>query len=263
MKKLAFLLIVGIALVGCGRESEQMDADATRAGEDVPTLTIAWHKVSDADGSICDLSTATEQSIEQASLELTRTLAPHGVKVEVKTLTPEKVEGSTCLCNRVLIQGRYIDEWLDAEVVKAPCSGCPNQSGCAGSGSACAGQTAMVHQGITYNIVPANLIVMAGMVAAADLTGEPISYNGCPGAGACNGDCTCGRCAGGCVEQVAGADCDPDCPGVAVGCTPACEGSRCAPASAQRAVAAPKQAACPRAAQCKEAGCPSKAAAGN
>ncbi len=264
MKKLTILLLIAIALVGCGRESEQIDADATRAQDDVRTLTIAWHKVTEDDGSICDLSTFTQQTVEQASEELSQALAPAGVDIVVKTLTPEKVEGGDCLCNRVLIQGRYVDEWLGAEMVKTACSGCPNQAGCpktGGSGSACGGQYALIHQDETYNIVPANLIVMAGLIAAADLTGEQITYSGCPGAGACKGECICGNCESGCRYQATGAECSPDCPGMATGCTAACQGGQ---AVAEKTVAADtNKGGCPQAGQCKSTGCPSKTAAGN
>lgn len=293
MKKLTLLLLImTIALVGCGRESEQIDADATQTGDSARTLTIAWHKVSEDDGSICELSTATHKSVEQAFKELSQTLAPNGMKVAVETLSPEKVEGSECLCNRVLIQGRFVDEWLGADLVKTACSGCPNQAGCAksaGSGGGCGGQYAMIHQGKTYSIVPANLIVMAGIIAAADLTGEEITYSGCPGHGACKGECICancgsswtcgkcegecicadcggtctyGKCDGGCKYQAAGANCPSDCPGMVTGSNAPCQGSQAAgivTAERTTAAATAKQGGCPRAAQCKNAGCPSKA----
>ena len=275
MKKLTILLLIAIALVGCGRESERIDTEATQAKDDVQTLTIAWHKVSEADGSICDLSIATQQTVDEAAGKLSQALATDGVDIVVKTLTPEKVEGGDCLCNRVLIQGRFVDEWLGAEMVKTACSGCPNQAGCpksAGSGGACGGQYAMIHQDKTYSIVPANLIVMAGLIAAADLTGEQITYGGCPGAGACKGECICancgvsctyGKCESDCVcencgvscrYQATGAECNPDCPGMATGCTAACKGGQ---AVAEKTVAADtNKGGCPRAGQCKGNACP-------
>ena len=88
MKKLTILLLIAIALVGCGRESERIDTEATQAKDDVQTLTIAWHKVSEADGSICDLSTATQQTVEQASEELRQALAVNGLRlIRWKALT--------------------------------------------------------------------------------------------------------------------------------------------------------------------------------
>lgn len=261
MKKLIILLVIAIALVGCGRESEQIDADSTQVEEKVQSLTIAWHKVSGDDGGICELSTATQLTVDQASQELRRMLADEGIEIAVRTLTPEKVEGGECLCNRVLIQGRFVDEWLGAKLVKTACSGCPNQKACAksaGSGSSCGGQYAMIHGGKTYTVLPADIIVAAGMIAAADLTGEPIAYGGCPGAGACKGECTCGKCAGGCVNQAAAA-CTPECPGMATGCPATCKGGQAVTAgAAEKTVAAgAKTSGCPQAgAGCKGKSCP-------
>ena len=261
MKKLTILLIIAIALVGCGRESEQIDADASRVDADAQFLTVAWHKVTQDDGSICDLSTDTQKSVEQACVDLRQTLAPHGVRVDVKTLTPEKVDGADCLCNRVLIQGRYVDEWLGADMVKTGCSGCPNQQGCdqtAASGDGCGGQYEMVYRGKTYNILPANLIAMAGVVAASDLTGEIIAYSGCPGVGACEGDCTCGECIDGCKHKIAEVNCSPDCPGIAGATAPPCQAGA-AQVKKTAATNAAKSSGCPRAAECGKVGCPSKA----
>jgi hypothetical protein len=244
MKKLSVLvlLVLAVALLGCGRETEQIDSDMTNPGDDTRTLTLAWHKVSEDDGSICELSAATQRMVEQAREELSRILAPANVKVAVETLTPEKVDGAECLCNRILVQGRFVDEWLGAEMVKTGCSGCPNQAGCPnGAGSdGCGGQYAMVHQGRTYSIVPANLITMAGMIAAADLTGETIGY--AASSVGIGGNCPCGRCRDGCK----GGDCGQDCIHHVAG------------APANEPAPAAERSGCPRAASCRNAGCPSK-----
>jgi hypothetical protein len=228
MKRLAIAMLVAIALVGCGRESEQVDTSATQAEDDVKTLTIAWHKVTEDDGTVCDLSTRTQQVVEQAAKDLRRTLAPNGIDVAVETITPAKVEGSQCLCNRVLVQGRFVDEWLGADVVKAPCSGCADRGACpksAESGSACAGQTAMAYQGNTYEIVPANLLMMAGLIAAADMSGQVVSYGACPGKTApCAGTCQHdpGTCQGNCARTAASQVETPACPNAAQ-----CQGKPC------------------------------------
>jgi hypothetical protein len=206
MNKLAILVIAIVALAGCGRETGEIESKAPQAQPEAKVLTVAWHKILDEDGSVCDLSVDTEAVVKQACDELRRVLAPDGVDVVVKTLSPAKEDGADCLCNRVLIQGRYVDEWLGAEVTKASCSGCPNQAGCT-EGTAptvtCAGKTHMTYRGKTYEIIPSNFIVMAGMIAAADLTGEKISYEACPGVDVCQGECICGRCEAGCVAEAA------------------------------------------------------------
>jgi hypothetical protein len=268
MKKLTILLIIAFALVGCGKESEQIDTEATGADHDAEVLTLAWHKVSEDDGSVCELSVATERMVDQASKELSRILAPSNVEVAVKTLTPEKVEGAECICNRVLVQDRYVDEWLGADLVKTECSGCPNQAACPNSAESdgCGGQYAVVYQGKTYSIVPADLIAMAGMLAAAELTGEEIAYAGHTGGSKVN--CTCGKCEDGskcadckhrCEHHTAGHECSPDCPGMATGATPPCHAGGEQAAAVKKPEAATKKSGCPRAANCKNAGCPSKA----
>jgi hypothetical protein len=262
-----------------------------QAGDDIQTLTLAWHKVSEDDGSICELSVATERMVEQASEELRQALASNNVRIAVETLTPEKVAGAECLCNRVLVQGRYVDEWLGAELVKTECSGCPNQARCGKTAETdgCGGQYAMIHQGKTYSVVPANLITMAGMVAAAELTGEEIAYGGHPCGGCkcgkcqdgckcgdcehgckcgdcehgckcgeCEHGCKCGECKDGCKQHTAGAPCSPDCPGMATGATPNYQAGG-GVAVTKSPAPATKKSGCPRAANCKNAGCPSKA----
>jgi hypothetical protein len=195
VKKLAVVMIIAIALVGCARESSEVEAQATELKEAAKTLTVAWHKVAEEDGSICELSTATQARVERAVRELRMALAPNGVEIVVETLIPEPVEGGECLCNRVLVQGRFVDEWLSAEVAKASCYGCPDRAGCpksADAGNRCGGQTTVMYQGKTYEVLPASLIAMAGLIAAADLTGETVTYSGCPGE-------VCDKCLGPCV----------------------------------------------------------------
>jgi hypothetical protein len=204
MKRLAILIVIAIALVGCGRESEQVDTKSLETADQSKALTMAWHKGTDESGNICDLSVATAEAVGQASGELRQALAEHGIDVVVEegTFSSAYTEEDGCLCNRVWIEGRTLDEWLGAKVVKMSCAGCPGlASGCtrAAASGGCSGRTSLVYGGKTYEVVPANLIVMAGLVAAADLAGEPIAYSGCPGAG--KGECTCGQCAGGCSAQ--------------------------------------------------------------
>jgi len=268
MKKLTILLIIAIALAGCGRESEQIDGDAAQSEGVSRGLTVSWHKVTEADGSVCDLSIATRQMVDQASEELSRALAPDNVEVEVETLTPEKVEGGVCLCNRVLVQGRFVDEWLGAELVKTECSGCPNQTRCpkTAESDGCGGQYEIVHQGATYKILPADLIVTAGMIAASDLTGETIAYRGhagcpkgnCKGCDSRNG-CKCGNCEEGCKHRTAEVECSPDCPGMTAGATPPCQAGGGDATVSKIPAAAPKTGGCPGAANCRQGGCPSKA----
>jgi hypothetical protein len=162
-----------------------------------------------------------------------------------------------------LVQGRFVDEWLGAEIARTPCSGCPNQAGCAtgsGSGRACGGQTALIYQGRAHDIVPANLIVMAGMIAAADLTGETITYGGCPGNCAGPADCKCGRCQTGCrlgtVNAVA-TGCE-GCPNAVKAACPSCDahGGPCTGDCVQAGTAAPPKPICPNAPGCGKKGCP-------
>ena len=268
MKKLIILLTIAIALAGCGREAEQIDADAAQSEVNSRILTLAWHKVTEDDGSVCELSIASGQMVDQASEELGRALAPNNIEVEIETLTPEKVEGGVCLCNRVLVQGRFVDEWLGADLVKTECSGCPNQTRCSKTAESdgCGGQYAMIHQGGTYSVVPANLITMAGIIAAADLTGEEIAYSGhtkdfgvnCT-CGKCEDGRKCGECDHGCKHHTAGVECSPDCPGMTAGAKPPCQAGGDDVTVTKVPAAAPKKGGCPGAANCRKGGCPSKA----
>ena len=267
MKKFIVILTIAIAIAGCGRESEQMEADAARPENTSQTISLAWHKVNGEDGSVCELSLATQQMVDQASVELSQALAANNIEVAVQTLTPEKVEGGECLCNRVLVQDRFVDEWLGARLVKTACSGCPNQAKCAETAEpdGCGGQYEIIYQGENHRIVPSDLIVTAGIIAAADLTGEKIAYAASEGGSKVN--CTCGKCEDGskcadcehrCEHHVAGAECSPDCPGAAAGATPPCQAALGKEPTASKTTAAPKKSGCPRAANCGNTGCPSK-----
>ena len=77
--------------------------------------------------------------------------------------------------NRILIEGRSLEDWLGGEVGQSPCGSC-----CAEIGEEVECRTVKV-DGTTYEVIPAELIVRAGLQAASELVQAPPPTPCCPG----------------------------------------------------------------------------------
>ena len=220
MKKLILLLLLAIALFGCGAEDKQAEVEAPKtAPVEVATapktLEIEWQRMVGEDGRACCGSGSTQKALEDAHAELTESLAPKGIEVVLrsKNFSPEECIDAPERANRILVAGHGIEHWLGAEVGASPCEGFCKQA--LGEKGTC---RTLVYEGETYEVVPVELVVKAALVAASDL-GSDHSCSGrkatCDGScqGACKGHGACKHSGTECTGHKG--TCSSDCPGKA------------------------------------------------
>lgn len=131
-------------------------------------LMIEWQRLVDKDGKTCDRCGGTEKELRLAVSALKRSLRPLGMKVKLE----KKAMGPQCAnniieSNRILIAGRQLEEWLGAKVGTSECGSC-----CSKLGETVECRTTAL-DGETYEVIPAQLIVKAGLMAASELMKTP------------------------------------------------------------------------------------------
>lgn len=134
-------------------------------------LKIEWQRLVDVKGQTCQRCGSTEKEVQKAFRSLKQSLAPLGIKVtlEKKALDPSTCAKDVIQSNRILIDGRTLEEWLGAQVGKSPCEFC-----CAELGDEAECRTVEVGRQI-YETIPATLIVQAGLLAASEFMGKDVS----------------------------------------------------------------------------------------
>ncbi len=138
-------------------------------------LEIIWQRLMDAEGQTCDRCGGTEKELQQGIASLKKALDPLGIEVtlEKRSLGLECAD-NIIESNRILISGRPLEEWLGATVGTSACGSC-----CEKLGETVECRTTTV-DGRTYEIIPAQLLVKAGLKAAAELLIVPSSGECCP-----------------------------------------------------------------------------------
>jgi len=257
MKKLMILMLLAlsVALFGCGGDKETTEVkapadDSVVAAQTPRTLALEWQRMIDEDGNVCCGSEATRMAVETARAKLAQALEASGIEVVLtKTdFTPEECVDCPERANRVLVAGRGVDFWLQAETGSSPCEGFCKQT--LGEKGSCQN---LMYEGQTYDVIPADLIVKAGLAAAANpatfrITGK---CGGCPSAAGCPSADGCppikSTCDGSC-----GGTC-PSCSGEKAACTCAgpCDGSCKVVETTTKAV----DTGCPNAKTCGSKGC--------
>lgn len=145
-------------------------------------LTIKWQRLLD-EGQTCPRCGSTGDEVEKAVTTLRQVLTPLGIVVvlEKGELSVEEFKRDTLRSNEIWIAGRLLEDWLGATTGQSECCDVCGPNDC---------RTLNV-AGESHEIVPAELIVKAGLLAAAQLLGQ--------------GDCDCSppasRPGGGCCPQ--------------------------------------------------------------
>jgi len=123
-------------------------------------LKIEWDRLL-ADGQTCPRCVATEKEVEKASHSLEQSLAPLGIKVvlEKHELTPGAFQQNPSQSNRILLNGLALEEWLGLKVGQSPCCSVCGDAEC---------RTLEAGRQV-YETIPADLIIQAGLQAAAKL----------------------------------------------------------------------------------------------
>ncbi len=159
-KCFAIMMVVGFVCGCVNSESRSPE------GKNVKTLTVRWQRLVDEEGQSCDRCGTTETAVEDSIQKLKRSLKELDIDVvlEKKALSPSTFSKDPLQSNRIWIAGKPIEEWLSATIGQCQCCATCGDSEC---------RTVTV-DGKTYEAVPAELIVKAGLLAASQLFhGEP------------------------------------------------------------------------------------------
>jgi hypothetical protein len=131
-------------------------------------LEIRWQRLVDEQGQTCDRCGTTETAVEDAIQKLKRSLKELDIDVvlEKKALSLSTFSKDPLQSNRIWIAGEPIEKWLSATPGQSQCCSTCGDSEC---------RTVTV-DGKTYEAIPSELIIKAGLLASAQLLhGEPHS----------------------------------------------------------------------------------------
>jgi hypothetical protein len=131
-------------------------------------LKIRWKRLVDEKGKTCVRCGTTETMVEESVSKLKVSLKGLGIDVvlEKSAISPSEFSKDTLESNRIWINGKPIEEWLSATSGQSKCCTVCGESDC---------RTVTVG-GKTYEAIPSELIVKAGLLAAAELLHDkPVS----------------------------------------------------------------------------------------
>ena len=123
------------------------------------TLLVEWQRLLDDQKQTCPRCSSTEQEVEKAVKELNQLLEPSGVVASLvkKAIDPEIFKKDVLQSNKILIAGKLMEEWLGAKTGQSKCCETCGDAEC----------RTVVYADETHEAIPADLIVRAGLVAAA------------------------------------------------------------------------------------------------
>lgn len=182
MKKLLVILVLIITLGGCTTETkttkqdikpeQKLEADKKlKPQAPMKVLPIRWQRLVVKEGKSCERCEATRKEVEKAFESLKESLVHLGIKVtlEEKALDPEAINHDISQSNRIWIGERSLEDWMGARVGQSSCGFC-----CAAMGEDVECRTIEVG-GQTYETIPAEFVVRAGLQAASQLfVGRPL-----------------------------------------------------------------------------------------
>ncbi len=122
------------------------------------TLTIRWQRLVEG-GETCPRCGDTGTEVRKAAEMLRQALAPLGIEVALEEVAigREEFKRQPLESNRILIGGRPIEEWLGGTAGQSPCCDVCGPNEC----------RTLTVDGQTHETIPADLIIRAGLLAAA------------------------------------------------------------------------------------------------
>lgn len=126
------------------------------------TLSITWQRLL-SDGQTCPRCGSTETEVDKAADALKQSLTPLRINIvlEKSELSAEQFAKNTLQSNTIRINGRLLEDWLGARAGQSKCCDVCGPNDC----------RTLDAGGEVYEVVPAELIIKAGLLAAAQLLG--------------------------------------------------------------------------------------------
>lgn len=124
------------------------------------TMTIEWQRLVDDVGRTCERCAHTGDKTEDAFDKLKRCLALVGINVVFKkrALDQSTFSANPIESNQIKIDGKALEQWLDGSTGQSQCCGPCGDAEC---------RTVTV-DGVTHEAIPEDLIIRAGLLAAAE-----------------------------------------------------------------------------------------------
>jgi len=135
------------------------------------TLKIKWQRLV-FKGETCPRCGLTEKEVDKAVSALKETLARLGVKVQLEKgeLSLSEFKKDSLQSNRIWINNRSLEDWIEGKTDKSPCCDVCGPSDC----------RTLEIKGKVYEAIPAEVIVQAGLIAAAAMVkNEPTGASCC------------------------------------------------------------------------------------
>ena len=124
-------------------------------------LVIEWQRMLDEQKQTCPRCGSTEQEAEKAVQELNQLLNQSEIVVNLvkKAIDPVSFKKDVLQSNKILIAGKTLEEWVGAKTGQSKCCETCGDAEC----------RTVEYADETHEAIPADLIVRAGLVAAARL----------------------------------------------------------------------------------------------
>lgn len=123
-------------------------------------VKIKWKRLI-SKGETCQRCGSTGEELNRAMSTLKRCLAPLGIKVilDEEELSFSEFKKDPLQSNRIWINNRLLEDWIEGGVGHSPCCDVCEDHDC---------RTVEV-KGHVYEIIPAEIVVKAGLLAASEL----------------------------------------------------------------------------------------------
>ena len=124
-------------------------------------LTIRWQRLVNARGLTCERCGATERAVDEAVARLKDALRGRGVEVVLEkcALSSAEFAKDTLQSNRLWLAGKPLEAWLAGESGGSRCCGECGDAEC----------RTLTVDGTTHEVIPPELILKAGLLAAETL----------------------------------------------------------------------------------------------
>ncbi|MDR9439977.1 MAG: DUF2703 domain-containing protein [Halomonas sp.] len=124
-------------------------------------LTIQWQRLLNDKKQTCPRCSDTGEAVRIGGLKLKNTLTELGIEVELveKEIDLPEFSNNPLQSNSILINGKLLEEWVGGETGKSKCCDVCGSSEC----------RTISYGENTFESIPENLIIKAGLLAAAQL----------------------------------------------------------------------------------------------
>ena len=122
------------------------------------TLPIVWQRLVSAAGTTCPRCQGTHDEVQRAVERLKRAVEPLGITpvLQIRELDQAAFLSQPLDSNRIWIAGQFMEDWVEGRVGSSRCCEECGDQDC---------RTVEVG-GTTYDVIPEELLVRAGLTAA-------------------------------------------------------------------------------------------------